>query len=353
MTTIQSHSILDRPTVATDFLEKIHCLKHLLSRDLIACDAKWTIFVSAALSYRYESQLKPFPPRFENEQGGCNIETLAAIINETPKLKIVLKNLIDENYDELDTEVVELLYWVLVTLRDSYLRSVDEEEYDSIMSKIPQKSDAICPSHIFALCPTTNSKSEEVFQNEKANFPSKFAFHGSKLDCFYSIINHGLHQHMCKNGLFGEGVYLSSELSVSMNYSPFGAGWGASNCGAMLSCVALCEYVENPNHVKFKVDEKHKTDIPNTYIVITNNDVVRVRYLLFYGRQFPDENSTRSVIIDWVSRNRYTLSLVCYTLFLASIGLANSGNGMYLRHVITKQAKYAMGVVKKLLLGDT
>lgn len=348
-----SEPILDRATAATDFLEKIHCLKHLLSRDLLACDAKWTIFVSAALSYRYESQLKPFPSRFENETGECNIETLVAIVNETPKLKIFLKNIIDENYDELDTEVVELLYWVLVRLRDPYLRSVEGEEYENVMSKIPQRTGAMKPSHIFAVCPIANSKSEEVFQNEKKVYPSKFAFHGSKLDSFFSIINHGLHQHMCKNGLFGDGVYLSSELSVSMGYSPFGAGWGASNCGAMLSCVALCEYINNPNHVKFKVDEKHKTDIPNTYIVITNNDVVRVRYLLFYGRQFPDENSARSVIIDWVSRNRYTLSLVCYTLFLASIGLANSGNGLYLRHIITKKVKLGFEIARKWLLGDT
>lgn len=87
--------------------------------------------------------------------------------------------------------------------------------------------------------------------------------------------------------------------------------------------------------------------------MITNNDVVRVRYLLFYGREFPDENSARSVVVDWVSRNRYTLSLVCYTLFLASIGLANSGNGLYLKHVIAKNTKYALGVLKKLLLGYT
>ena len=50
-----------------------------------------------------------------------------------------------------------------------------------------------------------------------------------------------------QNALFGEGVYLSGELSVSMPYAPTGTGWRRSLLGSMLSCVAVCEMIDDPS----------------------------------------------------------------------------------------------------------
>lgn len=47
--------------------------------------------------------------------------------------------------------------------------------------------------------------------------------------------------------LFGQGVYLSSELLVSLPYSSTGFGWGKSLMGAELSIVALCEVLDHPS----------------------------------------------------------------------------------------------------------
>jgi poly[ADP-ribose] polymerase 16 len=46
--------------------------------------------------------------------------------------------------------------------------------------------------------------------------------------------------------VFGEGTYLSSELSLSLHYSPVGLGWDQSLLGKMISCVALCEMIDDP-----------------------------------------------------------------------------------------------------------
>lgn len=54
-----------------------------------------------------------------------------------------------------------------------------------------------------------------------------------------------------QNSLFGHGIYLSSELSVSLPYSPMGYGWRQSSVGSEMSCVALCEVVDHPD-VKFQ-----------------------------------------------------------------------------------------------------
>lgn len=45
--------------------------------------------------------------------------------------------------------------------------------------------------------------------------------------------------------MFGEGTYLSSELSVSMIYSPTGVAWDHSELGNRLSCVAVCEMIDD------------------------------------------------------------------------------------------------------------
>jgi poly[ADP-ribose] polymerase 16 len=55
-----------------------------------------------------------------------------------------------------------------------------------------------------------------------------------------------------QNAVFGEGTYLSSELSVSLHYSPTGTGWDKSIIGPQLSCVAVCEVIDDSS-VKCKV----------------------------------------------------------------------------------------------------
>lgn len=331
---------------ARDYLKKICDLKHVLSTDLIGADIKWTLFVTAAQSYRYDSQLKPFPPKFFLNNV-MNIELLIHTINNTPALKVLLDMITDENYDELDVEVVELLHWVLVTEKDPVLRTVKKSEFENILSKVPQEQPNVKPTHIFEIYRSSNSKAETKFDNYRAEYKSNYAFHGSKLDSFHSILNHGLHQHMCKSALYGEGIYLSSELSVSLNYSPNGAAWGASACGSFLSCVAVCEYIEHPEHLHCHVKAQKKSKVPEKYFVITNNDILRIRYLLVFSNTQKKLHTTKSIALAWISRNRYLLSVCCYTLLLTSIGVANSGNGLYIRHLISKKTSHFLELIRK------
>ena len=50
-----------------------------------------------------------------------------------------------------------------------------------------------------------------------------------------------------QNALYGEGTYLSSELSVSLNYSPTGTAWNHSLISNQLSCLAFCEIIDDPS----------------------------------------------------------------------------------------------------------
>jgi len=55
---------------------------------------------------------------------------------------------------------------------------------------------------------------------------------------------------------FGKGIYFSSELGVSLPYSPVGYGWGGSLLGSEISCIALCELINHPD-VKRGDSSKH------------------------------------------------------------------------------------------------
>lgn len=47
-----------------DIGKKVLSLKHLLEKDLKAADLKWSLFVAACNTYRYDTCLKPFPPMY-------------------------------------------------------------------------------------------------------------------------------------------------------------------------------------------------------------------------------------------------------------------------------------------------
>lgn len=55
--------------------------------------------------------------------------------------------------------------------------------------------------------------------------------------------------------MFGEGTYLTSDLSMAVLYSPHSSGWRESILGPLLSCVALCEVIDHPD-VKCQVKKK-------------------------------------------------------------------------------------------------
>jgi poly [ADP-ribose] polymerase 16 len=53
-----------------------------------------------------------------------------------------------------------------------------------------------------------------------------------------------------KNALFGEGTYLSQDPSISLHYSPSGKTWDNSIIGQRMSCLLVCETINDPKFVR-------------------------------------------------------------------------------------------------------
>ncbi|XP_034849621.1 protein mono-ADP-ribosyltransferase PARP16 isoform X10 [Mirounga angustirostris] len=135
--------------------------------------------------------------------------------------------------------------------------------------------------------------------------------------------------------LFGEGTYLTSDLSLALIYSPHGLGWQRSLLGPILSCVAVCEVIDHPD-VKCQTKKKDSKeidrrrarikhseggDIPPKYFVVTNNQLLRVKYLLVYSQKQPSRPSSQ---LSWFSSHWFTVVLSLYLLLLLIVSAISS-----------------------------
>ncbi|KAK7009309.1 mono [ADP-ribose] polymerase PARP16 [Biomphalaria glabrata] len=306
-------------------------LSSLLNCDLYACDLLWSLFVAAAKSYRFNSILHPFPPMYSSDTvEEKNIPALRDVISRVPAL------LSNSNFDHiLSKDCKELLSWVLTTKHFS-LKLCDKEScFQTIKELTGQVMSTTQPDFVFEV--VYSLEKERKFEQLKGSRKTFFAYHGSRLDNFYSILHNGLNSYLNKVGMFGEGTYLSSELSVSLIYSPNGEGWRNSCVGAKLSCVAVCEMIDDAS-VKCQIkkgstsEQKQRAkasniteDVPEKYYVVQNDDVIRVKYLLIYKLDTVSPVSTRSqTAMSWLQEYKFPLLMLAYFILLAAIGLVNS-----------------------------
>lgn len=300
----------------------------LIKADPLGCDLKLSLFISSQL-YLYESCCVPFPPKFiVNSQK--QTKELADLLEKIPEFDSILTGTIN-----LTDGVIDLLYWLFVELKGPTLETVPKQEFTEILSKSEQEQLAPNPTHIFRVTYRKDSTSEARFRDFIDEFPTSFAFHGTKVQNFHNILHHNLQQHLNKNSLFGEGLYLSSEMNVSLPYSRNGTGWKKSMIGSTLAAVALCEYVEHPVSVKkcTKAAVK-KTDLPEKYVIVQNNDIVRVRYLVVYASGKRKQQEARG-LIGLVFNQKFLFTF--YFIILVAIGCSNSRYMNYLKHKFYRQ----------------
>ncbi|CAK1539978.1 unnamed protein product [Leptosia nina] len=364
-----SETLSDNNQARLDSLEKkaVH-LRLVLEKDFKAADIKWSLFVAAAFSFRYESCLRPFPPAFM-KNGVKDMDELLSVITDVPALDLVLQQL--DNLDNLEhiSDIVDLLFYVLVRLKEPSLKTVLPESHEAILINAHSTKPAPKPQFIFQVVYSSKSNSEIKWKELSKNHKVFYAYHGNRLEHFYTILNFGIQQHLNKTTLLGNGVYLSPELSISMPHSHGGFGWGASCIGGHLSCVALCEVIDAPDGINYQRpvsnegDGHYKEDSegpseqtfdPKTaHYVVTNCDLVRVRYLLVYAKQpasmrFPTSNPNRNAggLRDWVTRHKLFSILLGYGLLLATIGFASNQPVNYYYKMILKKLDVALSNVK-------
>ncbi|KAG1734953.1 uncharacterized protein EDB91DRAFT_1146148 [Suillus paluster] len=103
-------------------------------------------------------------------------------------------------------------------------------------------------------------------------YPTLFAFHGSPLQNWHSIIRHGLWYKTIAHGrAYGDGVYFAKDGSTSMGgYSPGSSQHWNNSAIIPSACVALAEIINLPT----------KFTSHDPYYVVKQTDWIMCRYLL-------------------------------------------------------------------------
>uniref|UniRef100_A0A182QI04 Poly [ADP-ribose] polymerase n=1 Tax=Anopheles farauti TaxID=69004 RepID=A0A182QI04_9DIPT len=384
-------------SVATSVEGKRSLLLEAIKHDPTAVDLRLSLVVSAAKSFRYDSCLQPFPPDFitNNEK---SIDQLNRVLETIPPVADLPAALAT-----LDERTVDLLYWILFRQAHPSLRTVPKAKHDEILAKCPCYAKYSQPTHIFEVVHRVDHSSERAFQEHAHDFRSHHAFHGSRLFNFHSILHYGLQQHLNKVSLFGEGIYLSAELQVSQMFAPNGSGWARSTLGTHPACIALCEYVDNPNYVKKQEETAApggegtdgaattspadgssivtasltgNSSIPERYILIKNNELVQVRYLLLYGTTKESDptastpGGTRNPVTDamydllpasptasyrlrhppsrfvqWIANNKSFVLIGGYVGLLLIVGFINSRNAHYVKELLLQKLNLVYNAV--------
>ncbi|KAI6096682.1 hypothetical protein EDD16DRAFT_1671551 [Pisolithus croceorrhizus] len=113
---------------------------------------------------------------------------------------------------------------------------------------------------------------QESHSVTSSRYPTIFAFHGSPVKNWHSIIRHGLWYKRIVNGRsYGDGVYFAADGSVSMSTyaAPHCSGWGGSTLKPR-KCLVLAEIVNSPSGFVCR----------SPCYVVHNTDWIMCRYLL-------------------------------------------------------------------------
>jgi len=261
--------------------------------DLLVCMA-----TAAAQSDRWDMIFNPFPVLFDPAHAGksvispenkrTDISTVREILRALPNMNDAAKantlNALRDLYNRAHPLASAMVDWITVSNR-------------SHLIKIPEKFQLLRmrTRHQFLLLSSTQ-EAEALFRKNREKYGSKFAFHGSPVENWHSILRNGLKNAsqtklQIHGAAFGNGIYMSPYISTSCQYTsgspatyrPGGccristSGEGGDDDKFLAStefiCLALCEVIDRKNYDKEG----------NIWVVEKEEDVVTRFFFVYKG----------------------------------------------------------------------
>lgn len=159
------------------------------------------------------------------------------------------------------------------------------------------------------------------------------AYHGTDLCNVHNILRESLKNDAALSGrngaIFGQGIYLSEDPVVASNFLKYGPGWKHSALAPSLACLLECEVVNDPACVLHGVDEQGHERMPNKYVLVKNDCMVRVRRVLVYCQR-PAPPSDLRWMAKWI-----LLACVLALVVLATWKNANAQRALQ-RYLLSK-----------------
>lgn len=246
--------------------------------------------VAAATSHRKNMIFDPFPPQYM--RGATkDFDAIVHVLNLVPSVDEMQRHCDNEGelihyLSEIDSTggIYSLLSWIL---------SIDR----SALLKMPPNLHiaAMKTPHQYMMPAGNDPKKAADFKAWRKEYGSYFAFHGSGIENWHSILRKGLlncsgTSLQTTGAAYGPGVYLAPDSGTSMGYARTGAAWRRSRFGdsSSLVCMAIAEVVKHP-------EAPHT---PNPYYVVKKAELVATRFFLFYPGGMSGVQSVQANTLD-------------------------------------------------------
>ncbi|KAF6834987.1 ubiquitin conjugating enzyme [Colletotrichum plurivorum] len=251
----------------------------------------------------YDHDLDDLPQAFQREALLAVVQTIPPIL-ELRNFLIGHKDSFLDKCSRLTKSALALLRWIVASNR-SFIVQLDDRLGDDAENSIgnlaktkdreDEKIDGIDDSWVqfrFAQgSPEKEHRFKQALEKQtRGNCPTIFAWHGSPLSNWHSIIRSGLDFNDTLHGrAYGHGVYFSNTFQTSSTYSGFGGyssytagvagGWINSELNIQ-AAISLCEIVNRP--LEFRSS--------NPYYVVDKVDWIQCRYLLVKGARIRERS---------------------------------------------------------------
>ncbi|KAJ3442761.1 poly adp-ribose polymerase family [Anaeramoeba flamelloides] len=230
-----------------------------------------TTAYAAATSNRSENIFNPFPPEFLKQGGKVKDFTrLQKVLNSFPSVDEMAsvgnnEKTLRKYLNFYHPECYSLLRWLLTTNRAHLIKIPKQYQLSEFGT-----------DYQWVLL-STHPKKEAKFLDLKKKFKnSVYAFHGSPVENWFSILRVGLKNYsntknMICGAAMGPGIYMAAQPSTSMGYARSGQGWSKSRiCQGSFNCMAVCEIIQDQTVKKTSVYVIQNEDLVMTRMFIVN-----------------------------------------------------------------------------------
>ncbi|KAL0941040.1 ubiquitin conjugating [Colletotrichum truncatum] len=263
--------------------------------------------------YLYEHDLDDLPPV-------CQREALLTLVQAVPPIRTLREYLLShkgsslDKCDKIPKSALALLRWIVASNRSYIVQLEQSDEVDNgsgvnNRSREHEKIDGLDNTWMQFRFAQGSPEKEHRFkqaldQQTSSSHPTIFAWHGSPLGNWHSIIRSGLDFKDTLHGrAHGHGVYFSNQFGTSQHYSGHGSNptvWVGSELNVTIA-LSLCEIVNKTSQFRC---------ISPCYVV-DKVDWIQCRYLVIQRKLSPtpqvptteqDDSETRYIAQDpkWV-----------------------------------------------------
>ncbi|KAI7784215.1 hypothetical protein LA080_010271 [Diaporthe eres] len=238
-----------------------------------------------------EMDLLFYDTDFDDLDDAGKARSMGTILRSLPPISLLREYLIKNphsrlrSYSGISPAAVTLLEWIVASNRSCILQVTPVEDSQAqnkkLLKSIKTRDQEAIPSlgdvvqFRFAQgAPDKELRFHRALKEVKlrdSDYPTIFAWHGSALANWHSILRYGLDFKDVLNGRsYGNGVYFSQHYGTSQGYAAPGVtGCWPNSALNISSVISLCEIVNAPEHFVST----------NPYLVVGQVDWIQCRYL--------------------------------------------------------------------------